>query len=558
MRQVGPAAIICPGSASPFSRLTIFAACTYLRFLGKRPRGGSMKSRIRLAVVLCFVLCSLAFSQDLASFEKRTTVKKLSNGLTVIICERPEAPVFSFYTHVDAGSVQDPMGKTGLAHMFEHMAFKGTDTIGTRDYPDEKVALAKVETIYAEYIHERDKRIDRDDQKVKQLQQQWKDAVAAADKYSAPYNNEFGKIVESEGGEDMNASTNWDETAYYYSFPVNRLELWAYLESERFLHPVMRQFYKERDVVIEERRMRTDSNPIGRLLEQFTQEAFAAHSYHRPTIGWISDLNSFSATDASNFFDKYYVPSNMIVTVVGDLKAAEAMPIIEKYFSRLPTRPKPDEWVTVEPPQNSERRVILHEQSQPLYLEGYHRPDYRSPDDQVYDAIADLMSNGRTSRLYRALVRDKQIASDSAGFTGLPGNKYPHLFAFYAFPLPGHTTQEVGDAIHVEIERLKKEDISDEELKMIKTRAKADLIRSLGSNEGLANALGLNEARYDDWRELFRSVDRIEKVTKADIRRVANQTFVPENRTVGIIEFSPPPREHADSVPGVQPQGGGQ
>ncbi len=300
----------------------------------------------------------------------------------------------------------------------------------------------------------------------------------------------------------------------------------------------MRQFYDERNVVIEERRMRVDSNPIGRLLEQFTEEAFAAHPYHRPTIGWISDLNSFSATDAQNFFDKYYVPSNMVVAVVGDLKASDAMPIVEKYFSRIPARPKPDTATTVEPPQNSERTVVLHEQSQPLYLEGYHRPDYRSPDDQVYDAIADLMSNGRTSRLYRALVRDKQIASDSEGFTGLPGSKYPQLFAFYAFPIPGHTPQEMADAIHVEIDRLKKEDISDEELKMIKTRAKANLIRSLGSNEGLASELGIYQARYDDWRELFRSVDRIEKVTKADIRRVANQTFAAENRTVGIIEFS--------------------
>jgi predicted Zn-dependent peptidase len=299
--------------------------------------------------------------------------------------------------------------------------------------------------------------------------------------------------------------------------------------------------------------MRTDSNPIGRLLEQFTEEAFAAHPYHRPTIGWISDLNSFSATDAQNFFDKYYVPSNMVVTAVGDLKASEAMPIIEKYFSRIPARPKPDTATTTEPPQNSERTVVLHEQSQPLYLEGYHRPDYRSPDDQVYDAIADLMSNGRTSRLYRALVRDKQIAADSAGFTGLPGTKYPQLFAFYAFPIPGHTPQEVANAIHAEIERLKKEDISDEELKMIKTRAKANLIRSLGSNEGLAFALGTNQSRYDDWRELFRSVDRIEKVTKADIRRVANQTFVPENRTVGIIEFAGGPPGS-----GAAPQGGGQ
>jgi len=492
----------------------------------------SHRSLKSFATVL--ILAALAAAQDMASFEKRTTVKKLDNGLTVVICERPEAPVFSFFTHVDAGSVQDPLGETGLAHMFEHMAFKGTDKIGSTNYPAEKVALEKVEQTYAAYIAERDKPVGRDEQKLKDLEKAWKDAVAEANKYVKP--NEFPQIVEINGGEDLNANTSDDETNYFYSFPENRLELWAYLESERFLHPVMREFYKERNVVIEERRMRVDSNPIGRLLEQFTTAAFQAHPYHRPTIGWMSDLNSFSATDAKQFFAKYYIPSNMVVTVVGDVKASETMPVVEKYFDRIPSRPKPDERTTTEPPQNAERRVVLQEMSQPLYLEGYHRPDYRSPDDAVYDAIADLMSNGRTSRLYRALVRDKKIAADSAGFTGLPGNKYPHLFAFYAFPLPGHKPEEMADAIHVEIEKLKKEDISDEELKMIKTRAKANLIRSLGSNEGLANNLALYEARYDDWRELFRSVDRIDKVSKADIRRVANQTFVPTNRTVGIIE----------------------
>lgn len=516
-----------------------------------------MKSRsiVRTGIVL-IAFSALAFAQDVASFEKRITTKKLSNGLTVIVCERPEAPVFSFFGHVDAGSVQDPMGKTGLAHMFEHMAFKGTDKIGTRDAAGEKAALAKVEEAYTTFIAERDKRVNRDEQKLKQLEQAWKGAIAEADKFSAPYTNEFGKIVEGQGGEGMNAFTNHDETGYNYSFPSNRLELWAYLESERFLHPSMRQFYKERDVVIEERRMRTDSNPIGRLIEQFVSASFAAHPYHRPTVGWMWDLNSFSATDAQSFFEKYYVPSNMVIVVVGDVKAAEAMAIIEKYFSRLPSRPKPDEAVTVEPPQKSERRVVLHEQAQPLYLEGYHRPDYHSPDDAIYDAITDLMSSGRTSRLYRALVRDKQIASDSAGFSGMPGTKYPHLFAFYAFPIPGHKPDEMATAIHAEIERLKKEDISDEELKMIKTRAKANLIRSLGSNEGLAFNLGLFQARYEDWRELFRSVDRIDKVTKADIRRVANQIFVPDNRTVGIIEFSPPSGPPPGA--GAAPQGGAQ
>ena len=506
-------------------------------------------NRFLKSFAIVLVLAAVAAAQDLASFEKRTTVKTLDNGLTVVICERPEAPVFSFFTHVDAGSVQDPLGQTGLAHMFEHMAFKGTDKIGTTDYPAEKVALEKVEQVYAAYIAERDKPVGRDDQKVKELQKAWMDAVTDANKYVKP--NEFPQIVEMNGGEDLNANTSDDETNYFYSFPENRLELWAYLESERFLHPVMREFYKERNVVIEERRMRVDSNPIGRLLEQFTTAAFQAHEYHRPTIGWISDLNTFSATDAKKFFDKYYIPSNMVVAVVGDVKASETMPVIEKYFGRIPSRAKPDERTTTEPPQNAERRVILQDMSQPLYLEGYHRPDYRSADDAVYDAIADLMSNGRTSRLYRALVRDKKIAADSAGFSGLPGNKYPHLFAFYAFPLPGHKPDEMAAAIHVEIEKLKNEDITDEELKMIKTRAKANLIRSLGSNEGLANNLAIYQSRYDDWRELFRSVDRIDKVSKADIRRVATQTFVPTNRTVGIIEtrVAPPP---ADQKGGAQ------
>ena len=489
---------------------------------------------IRTATAVLFLCSAVAVAQDLSAFERHTTVKKLPNGLTVVIYERPEAPVFSFFTLVDAGSVQDPLNKTGLAHMFEHMAFKGTETIGTKDYPAEKVALQKVETAYAAYIEERDKRLDRDEAKVKQLEKAWKDAIAEANKYVIP--NQFSQIVESEGGEGLNAFTNLDETAYHYSLPSNRLELWAYLESARFLHPVMRQFYDERNVVIEERRLRTDSNPIGRLLEQFLTASFQASEYHRPTIGWMSDLNTFSATDAEHFFHEYYIPSNMVIAVVGDIKAPETISIIEKYFGRIPSHEKPDERNTAEPPQNSERRVVLYETAQPLYLEGYHRPDYLNKDDAVYDAIADLMSNGRTSRLYRALVRDKKIASDSAGFTGLPGIKYPHLFAFYAFPLPGHTPQEMEQAIRAEVERLKKEDVSDEELKMIKTRAKANLLRGLADNAGLAMQLASYQARYDDWRELFRSVDRIDKVTKADIRRVANQTFTSENRTVGIIE----------------------
>lgn len=497
-----------------------------------------MKTLRTLAIVLSFALLAPALrAQDIASFEKRITVKKLANGLTVVIMERPEAPVFSFYTRVDAGSTQEVPGITGLAHMFEHMAFKGTHEIGTTNWPAEKVALEKVEQAYTAYLKENLKEVGRDPKKVAELERAWQDAVAKADEYVVP--NEFGEIVESQGAVGLNASTDRDETTYFYSFPQNRLELWAYLESERFLEPVMRQFYKERDVVYEERRMSVDSSPQGRLLEQFLATAYVAHPYRRPVLGWPSDLHAFSATDAIHFFQKYYVPANIVVTVVGDVKAAEAMPILEKYFGRIPARPAPEPLRVKEPPQEALRAVTIHDKSQPLYVEGYHRPNFRDPDDAVYDVLSDLLSKGRTSRLYRSLVRDKRIALAAQGGS-FPGVKYPSLFYFFAAPTQGHTADEMAKPIHEEIERLKTQDVSDEELQSIKTRAKADLIRGLANDQGLAFQLGEYQALYGDWRELFRQIDEIDKVTKADIRRVANITFREDNRTVGIIETAPP------------------
>jgi len=488
-----------------------------------------------LLVVVCLLgFAALARGQDLASFEKRVTLKVLKNGLTVIVCERHEAPVFSFFTHVDVGSDREVPGITGLAHMFEHMAFKGTDKIGTTNYLAEKLALAKVERAYAAYDRERRKEVGRDEKKMAEFEKAWKDAIAAADKYVVK--EAFSEIVEREGGEGLNAFTSNEETGYFYSFPSNRVELWAYLDSERFLHPVMREFYKERDVVYEERRMSAESQPTGRLIEQFLATAFVAHPYGQPVVGWPSDLQSFSATDAQKFFQTYYVPPDMVVTVVGDVKPGEVLAIVEKYFGRLPARPRPEPLRTVEPPQNADRTVVLHEASQPFYVEGYHKPDARDPDDAVYDVIQDLMSAGRTSRLYRALVRDKKLAASSGGFNGFPGQKYPSLFVFYAVPTPGHTPTEVQAAVQEEIKRLKTEAVSEDELKMVKTRAKAALLRKLDDNQGLALELGTAVSLFGDWREMFRRVEKIDKVTAEDVRRVASKIFVESNATVGFLE----------------------
>ncbi len=478
-----------------------------------------------------------ARAQDLAAFEKRVHLTALPNGLTVVVCARPEAPVFSFFTLVDVGADREVPGIRGLAHMFEHMAFKGTETIGTTDATAERSALERVETTYAAYDAQRRKPADRDPDKLANLEREWRKAMAEADAYVV--SDAFSALVEREGGVNLNAFTSNEETGYFYSLPANRLELWAALESDRFLKPVLREFYKERDVVMEERRMH-ESDPTDRLFEQFLATAFVAHPYGQPVLGWPSELESFSATDARSFYERYYVPANMIVVVVGDVDPGEVFSLAERYLGRLPRGAKPGPLRVVEPPQAAERQVVLREQAQPYFVEGYHRPAVTDPDDAVFDVISDILSNGRTSRLYRSLVRDKKIATQAGGFSGFPGDKYPNLFVLTAVTTPGHTPAEARDAIHVELERLKDEDVSADDLRMARVRAKASLIRRLGNNLGLAMELAFAQARFGDWRELFRQVERIERVSAADVKRVANATFAPLNRTVGIIESTQP------------------
>ena len=490
-------------------------------------------------------------AQDLASFERRTTVKVLPNGLTLILCERPEAPVFSFYTLVNAGSANDPQGDSGLAHMFEHMAFKGTPEIGTTNYPAEKLALAKVEVAYAAYDAEFRKPVGQDAAKLASLKKQFEDAQTAAEKYVVP--NAFPQLAEENGAEGLNASTSEDSTQYFWSMPSNRFELWAYMESGRIGMPVEREFYKERDVVQEERRMRIDSSPIGRLIEQMLATAYVAHPYGRSGVGWESEISQVSATEATDFHSRYYVPSNIVIAIVGDVKASTAMPVLERYFGRIPAGPKPEPMTTIEPVQTAEKSVTIHEQTQPFYLEGYHKPDFRDPDDAVYDAISDIFSNGRTSRLYKSLVRDQKIAAAAEGISGFPGQKYPGLFAFLAVPLPGHTPDEMRAAVHSELEHMKTEDVTDAELERYKARAKADKLRGLDDNVGLAAQLATYQTEWGDWRVMFREVAKIDAVTKADIRRVANKTFVASNRTTAeIVTDTPSASKTAPATGGAQ------
>ena len=458
---------------------------------------------------------------------------ELRNGLRFIVLEQRDSPVFSFFTLVDAGSVNEALGQTGLAHMFEHMAFKGTTEIGTKNISKEKKAIEEVDRLFMELYAERAKGDRADSTRIRSLQEE----IAAAEKSADEFveTNEFGQIIDRVGGVGLNASTGADGTYYFYSLPSNRLELWAYLESERFANPVFRQFYKERDVVVEERRMRVDSQPLGQFIEEVVGVAFRAHPYKSLGIGHRSDLDNLRLGDARTFFETYYTPQNMVIAVVGDVDPAEVQKLATKYFERIPRRGDPPPVVTVEPAQKGQRRFALQGDTQPIFGVGFHRPAEAHPDDAALSVLAQILGDGRTSRLYKRMVKEEKSALDTGAFNGFPGSKYPNLLLVYSVPNAGHTPEQMEKSTFEEIDKMKKDLVSEEELARVKTRTRANFIRGLESNSGLASALASFETSRGDWRKLFEEVDRIEAVTREQVRDAARKYLVEENSTVGYM-----------------------
>ncbi|MEE9167845.1 MAG: pitrilysin family protein [Candidatus Neomarinimicrobiota bacterium] len=473
-----------------------------------------------------------ASAQSLKAFEKNVTEFTLDNGLNFIVVERHEAPVVSLFTYADVGSVDEIKGITGIAHIFEHMAFKGTRNIGTDDYESEKAVMDRMDRLFLEMKKERRKGNQVNEGRLEGLEEQFEKAQQEAQEYLV--HDEFEEAIDRQGGVGLNATTGPDATRYFYSLPSNKLELWMSLESDRFLNPVLREFYKEKDVVMEERRL-GENNPIGRLVEDFLATAYKAHPYGEPVVGHMSDLKTITREEGEAWFAKYYGANNLTIAIVGDVKPREVEEMADTYFGRLRKGEKPEPVETVEPEQQGERRCTVVAQAQPLIIIGYHRPDINHPDNAAFDAITDMMGRGRTSRLYKRLVKEKKIAISVGAFTGLTGDKYPGLFIFYAFPAKDQTNEESEETLYDEIEKMKTELVTAEELEKAKTRARADLIRQLNSNFGLAYQLTFYEVVTGGWRNLFRQLERIEKLTEEDIRRVAKEYFDRKNKTVGTL-----------------------
>ena len=464
--------------------------------------------------------------------EEKVVEHTLKNGMKLLLVERHTSPTVSAWIRFQVGSSDEKSDERGIAHLLEHMLFKGTTTLGTTNYAAEKPLLDKIEEIAQELLAERAKRDKADPAKIAELEKRLKTQEEAASRYVIK--DEFFEIYSRNGGVGYNAFTSRDGTTYLISLPSNKLELWAAIESDRMQNAVLREFYTERSVVMEERRRSYDADPQSKLWETFIAASFLAHPYGQPTIGWMSDIEQLTRTKAEQFFHNYYGPHNAIVAIVGDIDTKAAITLVERYFGSIAPGKKPAPVTAVEPKQGGERRIELIAEAEPTIVIGFHKPAINAPDDYVFDVISMLLGQGRTSRLHKKLVVEQQLASDIGVFDA-PGSRYPNLFLVNADPRAPHTVAEVETAILAELERLKTEPVAERDLQRILNKIEYEEARRMGTNGGLARNLTEYEAVAGTWRYMIEYRHKVAAVTPADIQRVARTYFTRENRMVGFI-----------------------
>ena len=504
-----------------------------------------MKHPIRLFVSLILIIIAAggAFAQDSELFPVNEII--LDNGLTVLVVERPAAPVFTGYFCVGVGSADERIGNIGTAHLFEHMMFKGSESVGTTNIEAEKDLWIKEDSIWAR-IDEAMRRtrfieLNHPEQLEEHLKyiEDLKTILDSLTSASSRYvvQNEFDEIYTRNGAAQFNAWTMYDFTNYFVSLPSNRLELWFNMESDRLKKPALREFFPERDVVSEERRLSVENNSDSKLFEQLIGTAFIAHPY-QIYWEWQSEENYLTRDDLMQFHRTYYVPQNISIAVVGDVKTEEVKKLAEKYFGDMPRGGDIEPIYTREPKQVGERRVDLHYEASPSIYIAYHKTPFDSPDEPVFRVIERILGEGRTSRLYKSLVLDRQLclSIDVNAFPGAPlGDEFASVFIINAYPKEGISTTEVEEAIYEEINKLSATAIDAKELEKIKNNIDADYIWGSYSNIGLAYHLAIAHNLARDWRHLFNLRDKMMAVTPEDIIRVTGEYLTETNRTVATL-----------------------
>lgn len=501
-----------------------------------------MKHTLALVFMLLLIAIPLSAQDDIQLDVKE---KVLSNGMTILVVENDIAPVFSTYVRFKVGACDENLGITGVSHLLEHMLFKGTKIIGTSNYEAEKPLMAKIDSLAALLREEKTKLqnylADGSEARVEALREE----IAAVQAEQAQYiiKDELWETYLKNGGAGLNASTGSDGTQYYVSLPNNRLELWAFLESDRIANLQLREFYSERDVVREERRLRTETQPWGRMYEALNATAHWGSPYHWGVIGWGTDIENVMREEVENYFKTYYHPGNAIACIVGDVRAEDVFAMCEKYFGKIPAGPTPPPVYTFDEPQMGERKVEIEFDANPVGIVGWHMPQATHPDVAALDVLSEILSRGRTSRFHKNIT-EKQIGN-VGGYISF--SRYPDLFTVSITPMGDYTVENVLDTVYVELDKLKESPVEQWEIDKVRNQADADFIRSLASNGGLAYRLGNMQAMVGDWHYLIDYRKELKAVTPDDVMRVAKKYFTKANRTVVTLvkKDQQPPADNA-------------
>lgn len=490
---------------------------------------------VRTAAAACLLLVApgLAGASPAGSLEGRVAEHRLANGLTVLVLPRHASPTVSLQMTFRVGGVDEPAGQTGTAHLLEHMLFKGTRTLGTADWRREQPLLREIEAVGRALDGLRRKGEGADPARAQELARRL--AVLQEAHRPLVVKDEIDALYARNGAVGFNASTSTDLTSYTVSLPSNRLELWARIESERMRDPVLREYYVEREVVQEERAQRYGSDPGGRLYEALLSAAFTAHPYRNPVIGWPSDLEVLDIADTRAFYERHYGPDNCVVAAVGDVEPESLFALVERYFGGLPARGSGDAHRTREPPQAGPRRVEVRFGAEPRLIVAFHKPTLPHRHDYVFDVIDAVLSDGRSSRLVRELVDRRRIAASVSAANGLPGARYPNLFAVFLTPVAGVTPEGAEEALLEELRRLAESPPSPEELQRVVRRLEAARVRSLLSNAALAQQLAYFQAVAGDWRYLEDHAGVLATVTPEEVAEVVRTYLTEENRTVAVL-----------------------
>lgn len=493
------------------------------------------------------ILILSAFQLALAPPTQASSVRPLSeqveeitleNGLRIFVLERDFSPTFGAYYQFNVGGAMDPKGKTGIAHLLEHMMFKGSEDVGTLDRKREKNIMERLQTLWTDLYREQDRRSDpfaqADEEKIRALEEEI--ASLVSEHKTIIVKNEYDEILTRAGGTSMNASTGNDVTNYFLQLPANQLELWFEQESARLLKPVFREFYSERDVVYEERRLRTENQAEGLAWEALGSLMFKAHPYGRPIVGWPEDIERYDRADAEAYFRTYYSPSNCVLAFVGDVDADEIRRLAKKHLGAWKRQEIPRLHVTDELPQRGQRREQVLFDAEPMLTMGWVTVPYGHADQYPLDLLGRILGGLASSRLDHSLVQDQRIASRVSSYHS--SQRYAGTFEVTARPLRGHGLDELEEQVWTELGRIQEEGVTAAELERAKVSTRVRRVRRLESNLRLAMTIGRTVGRAGSLEYLEEQDAKVMAVTVEDVRRVAGQYL--NSPQVSIVEVQRP------------------